>query len=225
RAELNNHQPFVIENGAAIYLPANYFKQVPSDVLESDGYLVKEFVEGRDHWQSILQRQKSPPNDAFITFQEAGIKKIAEMTGLNHDQASLASERRYGEPLKWLGSEQEFDIFKKSIEQEGGKLLKGGRFVHLSGYCDKGLALRWLMDMYQSSNIERNCVSIGLGDSENDMAMLEAADYGILIKSPSHQFPAASDNIYKTQALGPKGWVEGVTNIIKKLGIKLDNKG
>ena len=222
RAELNNDHPFVIENGAAVCIPCDYFNKMPEDVIERDGYYIKEFVSSRKHWQKVLQGPELHLNDAFLTFQQAGIDKIMELTGLSIDQAHLASERQYGEPLKWLGSAQEFDIFKEYIASKGGYLLEGGRFIHLSGRCDKGHALKWLLNVYRSQLVDHECISIALGDSQNDIAMLKAADYGILIRSPAHEFPGTEDIIYKTKAFGPKGWVEGVSQIFKEIKIKLD---
>lgn len=224
RAELNNHHPFVVENGAAVYIPVGYFDEMPADAVVCDDYVVKAFVEGREHWQSILQSPELHLNDAFLPFHQAGTDKIAEMTGLTTEQAQRANERQYGEPLKWLGTESEYEIFEEYIHQQGGKLLKGGRFIHLSGECDKGKALQWLMGIFARQSAEQRLKSVALGDSQNDVAMIESADYGILIRSPVHEFPETKKQVYKTGNSGSKGWVEGVMHVFNKLGIRLEHK-
>ncbi|MEM7304820.1 MAG: HAD-IIB family hydrolase, partial [Pseudomonadota bacterium] len=224
RAELENKHPFVIENGAAVYIPMAYFDAPPNDLDEVNGYYVKAFVKDRHHWQSILGKFDLHSNKAFLTFEQAGTTKIAEMTGLRLEQARLANERQYGEPLQWQGTESEYHTFKQYIDQQGGKLLKGGRFVHLSGECDKGKSLNWLMDLFKSHNPNQNLISIALGDSQNDVAMIEAADYGILIQSPVHHFPETRKMVYKTKATGSKGWVEGIMHVFNTLEFRLENK-
>ena len=224
RAELNNHHPFVVENGAAVYIPVGYFDEMPADAVVCDDYVVKAFVEGREHWQSILQSPELHLNDAFLPFHQAGTDKIAEMTGLTTEQAQRANERQYGEPLKWLGTESEYEIFEEYIHQQGGKLLKGGRFIHLSGECDKGKALQWLMGIFARQSAKQRLKSVALGDSQNDVAMIESADYGILIRSPVHEFPETEKEVYKTGNTGSKGWVEGVMHVFNKLGIRLEHK-
>ena len=222
REQLNNDDPFVVENGAAVFSPLNYFKQIGGKIIESNGYQIKTFVEPRSHWQTLLNKVDMHLNEAFISFAQAGVEGVMEMTGLALDEARLASQREYGEPLKWLGSEEQLNAFNQHILLHGGQLLRGGRFVHLSGPCDKGQALRWLLVEYQQQYADKNIVSIALGDSDNDTAMLEAADYAIIIRSPVHDYPQIKNNahqhIYKTQAEGPYGWVEGVSRVLNDLG-------
>lgn len=222
REQLNNHHPFIVENGAAIFSPLSYFKHDVMGVIERDGYQLKEFVASRSHWQLILDNVGTHLNEAFISFAQAGVEGVMEMTGLAIDEARLASQREFGEPLKWVGTEEQFDAFSQYIASQDGQLLRGGRFVHLSGRCDKGLALQWLLSEYQQHYVSKSIVSIALGDSHNDTAMLEAADHAIVIRSPAHNYPAlnndAHQHVYKTKQLGPRGWVEGVTHVLKHLG-------
>tara|TARA_R110002049_G_scaffold152106_3_gene316003 strand:- start:21301 stop:22179 length:879 start_codon:yes stop_codon:yes gene_type:complete len=222
RKQLKNDYPFVVENGAAIFSPLGYFKHDISDVIESDSYFLKAFVNPRTHWQSLLGSIGPHLNDAFVTFAQAGVSGVMEMTGLANSEARLASQREFGEPLKWLGSSEQFELFNEYIVSHGGQLLRGGRFIHLSGRCDKGLALRWLLAEYQQHYPGKKIVTIALGDSHNDTAMLEAADYAVVIRSPVHDYPKLKhdkqQHVYLTREEGPRGWVEGVTNVLNDLG-------
>ena len=73
-------------------------------------------------------------------------------------------------------------------------------------------------------NFERPLVSIALGDSANDVAMLEAADYAVVIRSPVHDIPQihAHNELIVTEQYGPEGWVEGLTKILNKLAINIE---
>lgn len=223
RAQLNNQHPFIVENGAAVFSPLRYFKHKVFDGVDDGHYCVKSFVKPRAHWQALLSQVELHLNEAFISFEQAGIDGISEMTGLSIDEARLASQREYGEPLKWNGTEEQFDVFSQYIHAKGGQLLRGGRFVHLSGSCDKGSALRWLLGKYKQQYFDKTIVTIALGDSHNDTAMLEAADHAIIIRSPVHDYPqlnpSASQFVYKTDQEGPRGWVEGILHMLAKLGI------
>ena len=225
RRELNNPHPFIVENGAAVYIPGDYFQ--PCEGVEEDsGYLVKAFVEKRAHWQSLLAGVKAPLNQAYTSFAQAGIDGVMAMTGLPRPQAQLAAQREYGEPLKWRGSAREYEAFGEYLRAFGGHLLKGGRFIHVSGPCNKGQALNWLAKRYQHNHSNSKVVSIALGDSENDVAMLEASDYAVIIRSPVHACPslakAPDQDIYMTRDAGPHGWVEGLGHVLKQLNITLD---
>ena len=50
REELNNCYPFIVENGAAIFIPHDYFLEKPIDCLEIDDYWVYSFSQYRSHW-------------------------------------------------------------------------------------------------------------------------------------------------------------------------------
>ena len=54
RKTLNNSQPFIVENGAAIYLPKQYYEQCPKDASELDDYWVIANSPPRSHWLQLL---------------------------------------------------------------------------------------------------------------------------------------------------------------------------
>jgi len=50
RNELSNHHPFIVENGAAVFIPVHYFETQPSGTVHENGYWVKRFSLPRHHW-------------------------------------------------------------------------------------------------------------------------------------------------------------------------------
>ncbi len=50
--------------------------------------------------------------------------------------------------------------------------------------------------------------TVALGDAPNDLAMLEAADRGIIIANPAHQVtdPQNVGAILRSEQSGPQGW-------------------
>ena len=229
RDELNNSHPFIAENGAAVYLPKKRFPQQPTDTTSYGNYWVKPFAKPRSHWQALIADIAPKFEGMFVTFAQAGIKGIAEMTGLDRDKAQLAADREYGEPVKWLGDAEQKTVFFAELEARGAHILHGGRFSHISDHCDKGKALGWLKSQYeQLRSQESSFISVALGDSQNDVAMLDAADYAIIIKSPEHQAPVllnhkvklANHTLFVTQSYGPEGWVEGINHVFDRLNIE-----
>lgn len=225
RIELDNRHPFIIENGAAVLIPQGYFSQQPDNTVDNDRYWICEFVQPREHWQRIIEQAGVSHQNRYTTFAQAGVDGIIEMTGLSVEAATMAGNRHYGEPLQWRGDTEQLDSFVHQLQSLGANVLQGGRFIHVSGDCDKGRALHWLTTVFQQAHPDSNCVTIALGDSGNDIAMLNAADYPIIVKSPVASPPKLEHSkVYTTQTIAPEGWVEGVQNRLKHLTIDLNSK-
>lgn len=219
RKIINNTGPFIIENGAAVYIPMDYFPEKPDDVDEVDEFWVKTFTEPREHWTSLIARTGFG-RDKFQTFSESSVSDIVKLTGLTHDAAVRASHRGYGEPVAWHGSPEEKQQFVTELQRLGANVMQGGRFLHVSGNCDKGLALSWLADQYKKA-LHAPILSIAIGDSQNDVSMLELANIAVLIPSPAHALLRLDkpQHFYNASHFGPDGWAESVSMILNTLNI------
>jgi mannosyl-3-phosphoglycerate phosphatase len=216
RQQLNLKGPFIVENGAGIYIPIGYFSERPNGTKTKNGYWVKEFSKPRDHWLTVIEKLKIPFEGKFNHFSNMSNREIIAATGLSEKEAKLAATREYGEPILWLGSDKERTQCISAIKELGGTPLRGGRFLHLSGDSDKGNALLWLTQQYQIDRGINKCTSIALGDGQNDVAMLDAAQIAVRILSPANPPPTLKrkTGIYTSQAFGPKGWSECLELII-----------
>ena len=219
---LENAHPFICENGAAVFIPVNYFPEQPADTKVFGAYWIKEFVEPRAHWQSIIKTVEPLFSDDFTTFAQAGIDGIIAMTGLDVHAAARAARRQYGEAIAWHGNPGKQKVFIQAVEKLGAQVLIGGRFLHVSGQCDKGRAIDWLKGVYEHFCPDKRFVSLAIGDSQNDVAMLETADMALLIPSPVNALPLLKrhHDVMQATQTGPRGWAEGVEKILKQLHIK-----
>ena len=82
----------------------------------------------------------------------------------------------------------------------------------MAGDCDKGRALAWLRNVYQEASGSGQVHDLAIGDSGNDVAMLEAAETALVIRSPVNDFPqlARNQGVIYSRLFGPEGWTEGV---------------
>ncbi|RTE64728.1 HAD-IIB family hydrolase [Amphritea opalescens] len=216
RRELDSDEPFVVENGAAVFIPTGYFSTPPSGCISVDNYYCAQFSLRRDHWLTLLAEQRAEFDGEFETFTSLGIDGIEACTGLSDDAAQLANIREFSEPVRWRGSESRKQLFVQKLRQAGATVLQGGRFLHVTGACNKGQALQWLYEQYElrtSNGTEANhFLTIAAGDGDNDVDMLQVADCAVVIRSPVHEpLNIEHKNLYRTKQTGPDGWVEGVS--------------
>jgi len=226
RAALNNTDPFIVENGAAIYIPVGYFTKQPdnSTLYVKDGEEFWEYSQApsRAHWQQLLNKLSDQFNDKFsekyIDFQHLGTQGIADLTGLSLTQAALANQRGFSEPIHWLGNDAEKKQFIAALESIGAHIVEGGRFLHLiDRHACKGAAMQRLTASFKENGKHNQYICIAAGDSHNDISMLEVADISAVIRSPVHSAPILKreENDYISEHFGPEGWNEVIARILE----------
>jgi D-glycerate 3-kinase len=220
REEMKNEAPFISENGAAVFIPVGTFLQQPADTILKDGFWVKAFTESREHWLGLIEQLKDKYKDCFTHFNQMTLAEIVDATGLDEQSAKQASQRQFGEPVMWLADEYKKAEFIDDLKALGANVLQGGRFIHVSGHTDKGKTLKWLTEQYQQhSFMTKPIKTLAIGDSQNDVAMLEAASIALLMPSTVHDLPKVErdSNTYIASAIAPEGWQQGVEQIITDL--------
>jgi mannosyl-3-phosphoglycerate phosphatase len=216
RQKLGLSGPFIVENGAAVCIPDGFLRDEPSHAQLVNNIWIRRFTSSKHYWLSLLHKVSPSFDGCFKQFSLMSIDEICSATGLTAEEAKLATQREYGEPVLWLGSDMQKEVFIQQLTDAGALPLQGGRFIHVSGDCDKGQALSWFMAEIARQYPELQGVSIALGDSQNDQAMLEAADIAVRIRSPHHSLPSLNrfDHVYTSTQFGPKGWNEVLTKLI-----------
>ena len=220
REQMQSETPFIIENGAAIYIPLGTFLQQPKDTIRVKEYWVKAFTQPRAHWLSLLEKLTEKYSGCFKSFKQMSLEEIMAATDLDEVSAQQAGQREYGEPVMWLADEATKQNFITDLEKLGATVLQGGRFIHVSGRSNKGQALQWLAEQYRTASfMKKPITTLAIGDSQNDIAMLEAADIALTIPSLTHELPKLEreNNSYIADTIAPDGWQQGVEKILNDL--------
>jgi len=80
----------------------------------------------------------------------------------------------------------------------------------------RGGAVAQLIGLYQA-NLGGPVRSMGLGDSRNDLSMLEEVDIPVIIPNP-HSIAPLADELpggHRAHTPGPKGWNDAVLSLLE----------
>jgi mannosyl-3-phosphoglycerate phosphatase len=104
RERLQISDPFIVENGGAVYIPDGYFSFAIAGSVQRDGYHVLEFGAPYGELVRCLREAEQETNSRVIGFHDMSVAEICVRTSLPIRQAELAKRREYDEPFEILGS-------------------------------------------------------------------------------------------------------------------------
>ena len=210
-AQMQLDDAFIVENGAAAFLPKSHFSTPPSGCYSTGEFWCYEFVKPMPQWRELLRQFALQTPTCFSSFSTMPLQQLIELTSLTPEQAEAAKARGYAEVLHWTGSDSQLSSLHKFAEENGAKVHIGGRFVHFGGESDKGRAMQWVTARYQELEGEL-LQTIALGDGQNDAPMLALADFPVVIRSPKNPAPNLSTekSIRTSELYGPHGWREEI---------------
>ncbi|KAA9001874.1 mannosyl-3-phosphoglycerate phosphatase-related protein [Affinibrenneria salicis] len=204
--------PFIAENGALVSLPGwSSHADYPRKIFNADYPQICR----------LLHNLRDKQRFAFRGFSDMSDEEVADVTGLDLAGAALARCREASEPIQWRGDAVSLAAFRLCLRQHQLELTQGGRFYHVMGCgISKGNAVNWLKIQYEGQQ-QKKWVAIGLGDGPNDVSMLQACRYAVVIKGQASQNVQLPDDFngeqFWTGASGPAGWSEGLNYFLREL--------
>ncbi|MFH0731174.1 MAG: HAD-IIB family hydrolase [Pseudomonadota bacterium] len=212
QVQLGIRDPFIIENGAALFLPKGYRGlTIAGGVEEGDQIVFRWGMPYQKIRSALIEAQKQFPVRGF---GDMAVTEVARLTGLPPEKAAMARQREFTEPfvLEDLSQLKEMESWAASMNL---RIVRGGRFFHLmAANQDKGRAVRKLIEVFRNSP-GAPLVTIGIGDSPNDGPMLAEVDVPVLIP---HDDGTVIDIQIPGLIIGPasgsRGWNEVVLHLL-----------
>jgi mannosyl-3-phosphoglycerate phosphatase len=170
RKEMKINDPFISENGGAIFIPKNFFR-LQDFTKQTKEYDVIELGTQYHIIRKKIKKIAEKTGSKIVGFGDMSIEEVAKDTGLSIEMAELAKKREYDEPFRLNQNEQGiFDVAK----EEGLCVTKGDRYYHLSGQHNKGEAALRLKLLYAENF--KQIHTIGVGNGPNDLSLLKVVD-------------------------------------------------
>jgi mannosyl-3-phosphoglycerate phosphatase len=214
------NEPFIVENGSAVFMPKSYFS---SSCVCTKQVAEHEVIElGIPYWmiRQKLAKIKSKTHAQIVGFGDLSAKEISADAGLPLHLAKLAKQREYDEPFQVVDGGEEKVVH--AIEKQGLYCTEGGRYLHVLGGTDKGKAVAVLTELYNREF--GKVLTVGVGDSPNDLPMLEQVDAAFFVEKHSGKkelaatwqkmLRFATENIEMRQMLTP---LTSIPPIVQKI--------
>ncbi len=200
--------PFIVENGAAVY---------GCDENNSSEW---ELILGKSYKELkvILMNISKKVEWKLTPLNDLNKNQIFELTGLSDEGIIRALDRHWSVPFL-NPPDNIFEKIKHICNYYNVHVFKGNRMSHLlSSESHKGQAVNKLKEFLQNKDVK----VIALGDSQNDIPLLEYADISIVIpgiNGANKYLQNGIDNGSFILANAPhaEGWSNSVQDVINSL--------
>ena len=216
--QLNFESPCIVENGAAIIAPGDFWDEHPEgSIIGEDGWVRIEL--GMRSWEirSKVMKIESLIGESLIGFSRMPTEDLARRTGLDLLSAKRAAQREYSETLAVAKPDSFWRELKPLFEEQGLACFAGGRFHTVVDIgVDKGKAIDYVSG-YWKRLTDASLLTIGLGDSDNDRPLFQAVDCPRQVQRPDGTWedlglPRSS----LVEGVGPNGWVKAISPLLQK---------
>ena len=220
RRRLQHRDPFIVENGAAVFIPQGLFTFPLERVRTKSTYDVIELGMPYHMLRDVLKQIEDAVETPLHGFGDLSLEEVMQITGLSRADATLARIREYDEPFLLEGAQPLLEEVCRQIVARGLRWTKAGSLFHLTGDNDKGEAAELLMRCYQrEQQLQfqiRSVESVGIGDSINDVPLLAVVDHPILMQKPDGSFDTnvLLPRLVRTRGMGPTGWNDAVLRLL-----------
>jgi len=212
--DMDIREPFIVENGGGIFFPRGYRDFIIKNGKWHEDYSLIRIGTTYSTVRNFLK--KIGARFEITGFGDLTTEEISGLTGLPPDRAEMAKAREFTEPFLLKRPEGIGYLSALAAEKEL-KLTRGGRFYHLTGReQDKGVAVRIVRDIFRI-NSGKELTTIGLGDSENDLPMLEQVDIPVLLPRPGKGYlDIQLPGMIRAKEPGARGWNDVIQMLLNE---------
>ena len=221
RQRLGHEDPFIVENGAAVFVPFDTFDFPLERSRRRSSYQVIELGTPYAMLRDVLKQIEEAVNTPLRGFGDLSLDDIMRATGLSREDAFRAKLREYDEPFLMKGPAALTDEVRRQIAARGLKCTQGERFFHLTGANDMTRAAEMLLRCYrrkwEKGGVAEHLETVAIGETLNDLPLLSNVDRPVLVQKPDGSYDPDADlpGVIRAPGIGPAGWNEAVLDLLK----------
>ncbi|MEJ2749194.1 MAG: HAD hydrolase family protein [Anaerolineae bacterium] len=215
RQALGIPDPFIVENGSAIFVPKGYFPFAVDYQRTGPEFDIIELGLPAAQIRQIFLQVRQETGLTLQSFTDLTVAEVSRITGLDEAAAQNAQTRDYSEtivtPLTAVIRQQ----LQTAFAAHDLALISGGKFHTLTSMrSDKGTAVTILTTLFRRQL--GLIVTVGLGDSANDRPLLAAVERPYLVQKPNGRWQKMNDlAITKVPGIGPDGWQQVISKLLQ----------
>jgi mannosyl-3-phosphoglycerate phosphatase len=218
--ELGLFHPFIVENGGGIFVPEGFFGAAPHELPLAGRWRVISLGTSYGILVQALREVRRELGLVLRGFSDMTVEEVARLCALSRDDAQLAMQRQFDEPI--VAEFEDAELIREvaaAFSERGLRLVRGGRFYHLAGANDKGLAVSRLNELFLREHAA--IYTVGVGDSANDLPMLAAVDQAFLVQKADGTYDesicTSLPDVRRVAGIGPSGWACAVMDVVRKV--------
>ena len=195
--------PLIFENGGGIAYPSD------------SGYFIREIGMNVDELLDGIGILTTMMENGIRLVRDMDINEIMERTGFDHSRAGMVKLRRFSLPFVPDGpalDQEQITRFNARLEKWGFHLTRAERFHYFTSLeADKADAMLEVVRYYRQEKGIEKITTLAIGDSMNDLPMLECADKAYLVRqNDGSSIDPGFAGIIITEAAGPAGFTEAM---------------
>ena len=186
-----------------------------------------ELGKSSDDIRAKLSDIRRKYNINFKGVADISIEELSNLASMTKEQAKRMVQRNYGETILQIQSD-DVARFINYAQEAGMKVIHGGRFLDVTIGTDKGIAVEILRRLFKNK-YSNDVTFFGIGDSTNDIPMLNLMDFSILVQRPDKSWlnykgtktknsannkSVSNNNHIMINGIGPHGWENAIHKII-----------
>ena len=200
---------FITENGSSIHGLNKIHHNLPDKIIIS-----RTINEIRNVYEENINLDFKNKTTHIL---ELEIEVQQKILGLPLDKIKLAIKRDHSLPIKFNGTETEKNEFTKILKNSGLTIQTGGRLMNVCDNVNKSIAMSKALQLIRKQ-LDDEVITIGVGDNENDIEMIEQTDYPCLVKNDNFDSSLINiDNLIKSSEPSPLGWADVIKTAIQKI--------